>query len=569
MAEWGFYGRKEELDRLQEMLELRPDLKRPRRFGAYCVMGRRGVGKTQLLKESVRRSKPEFPVVEFEFQRGENSATCLERLVDAIVQQGHGALLDSLEPRRPTEQDNTRFRAVAAHLIGKGAVVSLDEFHHADKHEFFGGLVSEIKQMIDGFAGVGGAHPPGKLLLMGSHQQRMANLFACDQPLHQRMKGGLKLRQWSVRDVTGMAAEQGFLSRPGRFLTLWTAYGGVPRYWERFATDHARTDEFHAEADDEGWRRKFIETERRRLDDNAERFDAYVYASLERDLQLVLLMIARNPRGGMTANDVAMQFRREKDRLGATAEAVDPADDLVAEAVREEAESGPVTAGMVESELVKLRRRLDLVVGSSEYLDVRTPAKWRIHDLNSLFQLQMFPELFARGKGQDDEDVSEPRSDVHLRRLHDLEGRTFERFCAEWLRDLPDVERRNSRHGVRRGNLADVDVLAETGEGGNARLLLGGCKRNPGRHDPVALRRQLDAFAGSLAGVKGYHRGDAGRQLGLPRRYAAFSPEFDESSASRLEAEGFECFDIRAMAGELGIDPGDLAVSARKPEQPG
>jgi len=554
MTGWKFYGRKEELDRLQEMLELRPDLKRTRRFGAYCVMGRRGVGKTELLTEAVKQSKTELPIIAFEFNSREDTVTSLHNLVAGMRKTGNGHLLQDIPEREPYRSDQGHFADTVAHLIGKGAVVSLDEFHHADK-DIHGDLVGDIQQMIDGLAGaVNGTRPSGKLLLMGSHQRRMANLFACDQPLQRRMTDFLKLRPWSIRDVMGMAAKQNFLSRPGRFLTLWTAYGGVPRFWERFATDNARASEFHTEADDEAWRRKFIEAERQRLDDNAERFDAYVHASLEERLRLILLMIAHNPRGGMTTNDIANQFRGKTDRLEAAMEA----GDFVTDAVRKSAEAGLVEASVIEDEIVKLWQRLEWVVSSSGPLDAGSPTRWRIDDLNSLFQLQMFPELFAHGKGLDDEDISDPGSAVLLRRMHDLEGRTFRRFCAEWLGDLPNMDPRNCRYRVRRGHLFDIDVLAETGEGGNARLLLGVCKRNPGKHDPRKLRRRFNAFLESLSGVAGCRRKDAERQLRLSRRYVAFSPEFDSGTASRLEAKGFECFDIRAMGRKLGIDPAPL-----------
>ena len=64
---------------------------------------------------------------------------------------------------------------------------------------------------------------------MVSHQQQVLDMFRSTEPLHQRASMIAGLRQWRVQTVLEMAAEQGFLQRPGRFLTLWCAFGGVPR----------------------------------------------------------------------------------------------------------------------------------------------------------------------------------------------------------------------------------------------------------------------------------------------------------------------------------------------------
>lgn len=551
MAQWRFYGRDEELATLQSRLQLRPEERRPYKFAAYYVMGRRGVGKTGLLDEAVRRSGTRLPVVTFEFEGGDNSAECLRKLVDRVNEQGHGALLDDLAPRRPTQTENSRFTDVMAHLIGKGAVVSLDEFHHADKHEFVGGLVGGLKIMIDGFQGVvNGTHPPGKLLLMGSHQQRMANLFLSDQPLHQRVELALWLRQWPVGTVLEMAAEQGLLARPGRFLTLWTAYGGVPRYWERFAANRqGQMDGFRGTADEDAWRKDFIRTERHGLSDHGERFDARAYASVERTLRPVLLTIARSPKLGMTAEQIV-------ERLSDRARLPDGTEKRIAEDLREQAAASMPTVRSIDDDMEMLCDRMELVDCSGDHLDILAPVRWRIQDLNSLFQLQVFPELFV-GKGRKGSDgFGEPSADTQLQRLKDLEGRTFERFCAEWLRERPDVQPVRARHGAKRGRLPDVDVLAEMGRGRGARLLLGGCKRDGRGHRPNVLRKQFAAFMESLQDAGPHDRKAARQELSMPRVHAAFSPAFDEPQVGRLEAEGFECHDIRSMARTLGIDPG-------------
>ena len=52
MAGWRFYGREDELARLELSLRLHEDT---RRFDAVRIIGRRGIGKTEFMQEAARR----------------------------------------------------------------------------------------------------------------------------------------------------------------------------------------------------------------------------------------------------------------------------------------------------------------------------------------------------------------------------------------------------------------------------------------------------------------------------------------------------------------------------------
>ena len=535
MADWRFYGREPELERLGQLLQLETEPGR-RRFNACRIMGRRGVGKSVIIGEVARRSNPDIPFVLCEVPNPDldgTPATALERLIRAADKAGCGAALAELPEPHPLLKNDLkmRFADVAGHLIDRGAVVALDEFQHADPL----GLVSPIKLLIDHSTGLrGGQKPRGKLVLTGSHQQRIIRMFRDDMPLYQRVYHSVRLRQWPVRTVLEMAAEHGLLSRPGRLLTLWTAYGGIPRNWERFVTasDGARLRGLHS-PDDGAWRRAFLQDELKILDEPSELFDGRAYVELAPDLRKVVLRLGRGPARGMRIADLAAEFR-------------------------------PGGARDLGDDLLTLRQHLEMVMAVGEFFGRRESGiRWRIDDASSLFQLRVFQELF---KGDDGAEGGEPPGpDLSLARLETLEGETLERFAAIWLRERPGTAW--SLHGVWRAGLADIDVIAETGEGDGARLVLGGCKRDPEDHRPGRLRQRFDAFIDSLASVGGDYRERAERLRSLPQRHMAFSPAFTGSQRERLAEAGFGCFGIRDMARECGIDPGPSAeAEASQPE---
>ena len=61
MADWRFYGRVKEMNRLEGALQLQEH--KSRGFCAVRIVGRRGVGKTELLAEAGRRGTRNAPVL--------------------------------------------------------------------------------------------------------------------------------------------------------------------------------------------------------------------------------------------------------------------------------------------------------------------------------------------------------------------------------------------------------------------------------------------------------------------------------------------------------------------------
>lgn len=532
MTEWGFYGRKEELS------EVVADLQWPK-FSALRILGRRGIGKSALLAEVARRTGGNPPVLIFELPvpGDEDQAAMNIRLVDEARACLPSSVLDGLPDPDPDATGQMRFVEIIRHLLFERVAVCLDEFHHASTEGF--GLTSAVKRLVDGSGPLRLPRPTGKLLVMGSHQQRFHTLFKSDQPLFQRFRTSVSLRQWRVPTVLGMAEEHGILRSPGRFLTLWTAFGGIPRNWEAFASSDRMAlslRDFAAWPDDGSWRRAFLSWQRQRLEeDPEERFDDRSHIELAEPHREILLWLALNAPRGATLRDFPAELRRA-DR--------DPS---------------------LRTSLEMLANQLELVEQTGEFYG-DSEGRWSVADNNTLFQLCVFPEMFGPGRRSDDTIPNSARS-VPVDRLETLEGIALERLTKDWLGGLPGVT--YARQGVwrKRRNppdahpdrtplppLADIDVLGSKGylSDSDSVLFTCGCKRNPRRHDPVGLDRQVDELLADLG-----HGEDTDRLRHMKRQPLLVSPGFD-AERRRYSGSGYVCVDIpgmQLMAKELELSP--------------
>lgn len=304
MVDWRFYGRVKEMNRLEGALQLQEH--KSRGFCAVRIVGRRGVGKTELLAEAGRRGTRNVPVLICELPSGGDGTHAVADLGAAVEREGLQHLLADLPQVGWDRDPGWRFLHVVDHLVCKGAVVGLNEFHNAEQSM----LVTPVKRLIDEYQSIGGRKPTGKLVLMGSHQQQMLRLFRSDQPLYGRVDISVKLRQWPPATVLEMAAEHGILAHPDRFLTLWTAYGGVPKHWRRFAGDPTSDEADGVNArrlgawpDGRSWRMAFLGAQHEVLgSDPEERFDNQAFIELAEPHREVLLWLGqRRPKGGRSS----------------------------------------------------------------------------------------------------------------------------------------------------------------------------------------------------------------------------------------------------------------------------
>ena len=513
MKGWRFYGRQKELAELRRLFAWRL-------FSTRRINGGRGVGKTRLLQEAATDRRGDPPLVYCELPRPGNGGA---ELLLGILERAAADCGDLYARQRQTLRSGPpqiQFCELVDHLIKHGAVVALDEFHNA-RHL---GLESQVKLMIDmiRFANrVSSVNPErcGKLVLMGSHQQQMLRMFQCDQPLHGRVDGGISLRQWSVGTVLEMAAGQGLLAHPRRFLTLWTAYGGMPGHWERFATDDRWEElrDFGAWVDERQWRFAFIAMERNHLEAEPEdRYDNRAFVQLAAPHREALLWLGENQPKGATENEFPPELRQR--------------------AIPSLADS-----------LQVLERHLGLVTRRREFPGGRNSRhRWEIADGPAAFQIHVLDLADASGLDR------RGRPGLDLGRLETLEGSSLERLCAGVLRAIPGVRWCEHRawKPVSGAEDAEVDVLAMPEWDSGEAAIFAECKRSAARHKTGSLDAAIERFTQSLQGVA-----NAQVLWRPPPRRVLVSPQFTAADRERHASNGLECLDIGDMARALGIDP--------------
>jgi len=589
MAEWGFYGRDRDMARLRECLE-------PQGGGkfrsCYHVIGRRRVGKTALLEKTMEKVTDNRPWVAVTIGAGrhhvvesaEESLASLREAIDGADRKSGTDLMAGLPPPDPRYGANRAFVRTVRDLLHRDVVVTIDEFQRcSDNH-----ILAGFPEMIDKLeSGVGDPPRPGErwgtLIVMGSHQQRMLDIVGPDGPMYRRSRLAMNVRPWDVRTVLDVAAAHGALSRPARFLTLWTAFGGMPERWEGFVTDGngAFVRDFLEHPDDTAWRQGFLERELERLDAEENRFDSGAWLSLAPGLRPLMARLGdRDYRGGLPFGVFFDSARRVATRGGAGFPKGEP------------------TWDTVMRDMKRMRDHMDLVIDRPAFLDpdqdLEARRPWRLDDGIALFQARVFPELFGKTRRKRDGDYPTDTGtgtgatygkrihvdmDTALRRLETLEGEMLERLSAQLVESRPGVQW--ALHGA----TLRKDATPDDGLGGKdvevdlvgvldhlterPVLLLGTCKRDPGAHRvgraEFGFSKLVEAAASASDATRAAWnwppgRGWPGTAPGAWRRHLAISPHFPpDGNRAHLEARGFACVGIRDMARMFGIDPGPCA----------
>ena len=470
MKKWPFYGRKKQISKLQNGLDF-SNPKSNRLFQALRVRGPRGVGKTKLLIQMKEYAPSNTPLVIYELSTPGSNGTSVTATLQGLIVAANEAGLTNVKTVPEYQEwpnDYLRFKAYVRGLLQIGAVVVLDKFHLARDW----GLDSYIKQVIDESVR-SRENTPGKLVLMGSHQQKIDDMFQSDQPLFGRLDNTIVLRPWGLKTVLAMAAEQGILASPGKFLTLWTAYDGMPRNWERYFRGDSFTH-LHDITDEEEWRVSFLETEGTLLvDDPRERWDAKTWIQLANEERELMLWIgSRSPHTGAEIGEMPEYLRTSPTR---------------------------------DQSLRKLVERLDLLAPTLPFLETGK-YRWKMTDNNTLFQTHVFPEvvrpsLSPKGLAKQVKDSFRDRnilaSDILVHRLKTLEGQALEQLAAAWLAEQKGVTW--TRTNLRRSGLkGDIDVFATTKDDPNPKVWLGSAKRNGNKHDPAEVKKYQDHFIKDL-----------------------------------------------------------------------
>ncbi|MDZ7620470.1 MAG: ATP-binding protein, partial [Patescibacteria group bacterium] len=215
MADWQFYGRKEQLADLERVLE------RKRWFFAK-VTGRRRIGKTTLIQQAMRQLANEQPVLYVQIPDSEPAG-----VLSAI----HDALDTFLVPpeRHPRPNNLLQLAKVLEAMAEAGYILILDEFQHFNR-KGYEEFCSYLQASVDRLAAK--AHQvTGGLIVLGSiHTEMVALLEDRTAPLYNRVTDDINLAHLDIGSILSILRDHSDPT-PERLLFLWSLFEGVPKFY--------------------------------------------------------------------------------------------------------------------------------------------------------------------------------------------------------------------------------------------------------------------------------------------------------------------------------------------------
>ncbi len=544
---WRFYGRREERAWLTERLGLDqepfvdPDM-------ALAIGGRRGIGKTELLREVFRRHKQEATgsqrrrLLMVDLPVRDQDEDHVEAIIEAMVNHDMEDLLGTLPPRRSHQNSGLWGGIIIRHLLKHGVIVGLDEFHHARPS----GLPSALKKIIDDQRSTttpAEKRVSGRLVLMGSHQQQFQDMFDKSQPLHTRVYIERTLQPWPFDAIWEMARDQGWDRQPERLHTLWTAYGGTPLLWRdlALAPDPLRqwpAPKGQTAVRERSWLQAWLRFEQEAIRQDPRRaWNNKTVIELAEPLSSTLIALGRQKSAGhMMPAAVIIKKLRARERDSGQEPGRLPRPHILDERLHD-----------LQSDTGRVCGRNQL---TGLHADDRSHV-WAIDDHPTLFQIRVL------GRTADGESsfLSGPErvADGAMKRLKDLEGDMLERLVVQWLAAHP--QHINSVWGALppggRDHVADIDGLALLGWDEPVRpqahmLVCVNAKRTSRDHKIEDFQKIIDRF---MQGAD--QNSDIQVLQTLPRHHLFVSPVMQPDDRQRLEADGHLAFDWPTMAAEM------------------
>jgi AAA+ ATPase superfamily predicted ATPase len=209
---WGFYGRNDELHRLQSILARN-------RWYFVKVTGRRRIGKTALIQRALQAGQRVFYV-----QVPDSGPV---GVLSAVADQMDTFEIPATEfPRPRTLQELAR---LVGSMARAGYAVALDEFQYFNRErlrDFCSLLQAEVDQLSAQASRI-----PGGLLVLGSiHTEMAALLQERHAPLYNRTTDELELGHLDVESVLEILRQHATVD-PERLLFLWSLFEGVPKFY--------------------------------------------------------------------------------------------------------------------------------------------------------------------------------------------------------------------------------------------------------------------------------------------------------------------------------------------------
>ena len=516
-SDWGFYGREEELGSLLEHMRRKGWF-----FGA--IRGRRRIGKTALIQQALRTLEEDETsagltlLVQLPDSNPGDFATVFRNAVREAELESHLDGLDSI-------QNLPGVAAAVGSLCATGVVVVLDEFQICH-HRPLGAFPSLLQAQVDRLQN---RNPVGGLIVLGSVQTEMEALLEDRRaPLFGRATFDISLAPWGPRTIFDVCERHGAVDA-ARCLTLWTLFGGVPKYWRHFA----EAEGLDAVPVWDQWARELCERLFLRSDAPLREEGESL---LGRELRLNTLAILRT---------LAERRRCTHSEL--------------ANALPEQTTLGPYLKALTQ-DLRLVEKELPVFTGESA-----KGARYVVADPFLSAWLAVIQPVCQAARIVS---VSEVTKRL-LPRLRTLEGHAFERMVRtaseEASRagadDFPMTDRLRGFWNRPRNNLEPIEIDLVAWNENDRRVRFGSCKRNPREHDAKSLRD----FRGHVDRFLNTRKGSRFQEW--RRELALYSPRFPETQRRNLEADNWLCRDLtdfrRMLGGKARGERGSLAAAPK------
>lgn len=208
---WRFYGRDQELDRLDEVLDRN-------RWAFVKISGRRRIGKTALIREALGRHKDRKS---FYVQIPDSEPA-------GVLSAVHG-FMDTFNLDRKRPGSLLEFAQLIRELAEDGYIIVLDEFQY-----FHRKALSEFPSFLQAVVDACQANSPvarGCLIVLGSiHAEMTALLEDQRAPLFNRLTDRIDLGHLDIGSVLEILRAHG-QGTPEELLFYWNLFEGVPKFY--------------------------------------------------------------------------------------------------------------------------------------------------------------------------------------------------------------------------------------------------------------------------------------------------------------------------------------------------
>jgi uncharacterized protein len=215
VAEWKFYGRKEQLADLEGMLD------RKRWFFAK-VTGRRRIGKTTLIQRAMQEIKSKQPV--FYVQVPDSEPTGVLSAVNDALETFHIAA-----DQYPRPNDLLQLAKLLESMAQGGFILVLDEFQYFNR-KGYEQFCSYLQASVDRLAAKADQVRGGLIVLGSVHTEMAALLEDRTAPLYNRVTDTINLSHLDIGSILSILKAHAEPS-PERLLFLWNLFEGVPKFY--------------------------------------------------------------------------------------------------------------------------------------------------------------------------------------------------------------------------------------------------------------------------------------------------------------------------------------------------